>query len=122
MRLGDWAQAIKRDLGVLWMARKDPRVPRASKVVAVAALAYALSPIDLIPDVIPVLGQVDDLILVPLLIWAALHLIPADLRAELRARALRDGPGRLPTSRVGAAVIILSWLLAAGATVAILIG
>ena len=122
MRLGDWARAIQRDLGVLWLARKDPRVPRAAKVVAVAALAYALSPIDLIPDVIPVLGQVDDLILVPLLIWAALHLIPADLRAELRARALRDGPGRLPTSRVGAAVIILSWLLAAGATVAILIG
>ena len=122
MRLGDWARAIKRDLGVLWLARKDPRVPRAAKVVAVAALAYALSPIDLIPDVIPVLGQVDDLILVPLLIWAALHLIPPDLRAELRARALRDGPGRLPTSRVGAAVIILSWLLAAGATVAILIG
>lgn len=122
MRLGDWARAIQRDLGVLWLARKDPRVPRAAKVVAVAALAYALSPIDLIPDVIPVLGQVDDLILVPLLIWAALHLIPPGLRAELRARALRDGPGRLPTSRVGAAVIILSWLLAAGATVAILIG
>lgn len=122
MRLGDWARAIQRDLGVLWLARKDPRVPHAAKVVAVAALAYALSPIDLIPDVIPVLGQVDDLILVPLLIWTALHLIPADLRAGLRARALRDGPGRLPTSRVGAAVIILSWLLAAGATVAILIG
>lgn len=113
---------LLRSLTAVWFLVRDARTPRLPKVLAWAVLAYALSPIDLIPDVIPVLGQVDDLILVPLLIWAALHLIPPGLRAELRARALRDGPGRLPTSRVGAAVIILSWLLAAGATVAILIG
>lgn len=122
MRLGDWARAIKRDLVVLWLARRDPAVHWLSKALALVALVYALSPIDLIPDIIPVLGQLDDLILVPLLIWAALRLIPPDLRAALRDRATRDGLGRLPKSRAGAVVILALWLLAAGGVDAILVG
>lgn len=122
MRLGDWARAIKRDLVVLWLAARDPAVPWLAKALALAALAYALSPIDLIPDVIPVLGQVDDLIFVPVLIWAALRLIPVDLRVALRERALREGLGRLPKSRIGAVVIVTLWLLAAGGLMAILFG
>lgn len=122
MRLGDWARAIKRDLVVLWLAARDPLVPWTAKALALAALTYALSPIDLIPDVIPILGQVDDLILVPVLIWAALRLIPTDLRAALRDRAARDGLGRLPQSRIGAAVIILLWALATVWVIAILMG
>lgn len=121
MRLGDWARAIKRDLVVLWLARRDPAVHWLPKALALVALVYALSPIDLIPDIIPVLGQLDDLILVPLLIWAALRLIPPDLRAALRDRATRDGLGRLPKSRIGALVVIMLWLLAAGGVVAILV-
>lgn len=122
MRLGDWARAIKCDLVVLWLAARDPAVPWLAKALALAALAYALSPIDLIPDVIPVLGQVDDLILVPVLIWAALRLIPVDLRVALRERALREGLGRLPKSRIGAVGIVTLWLLAAGGLMAILFG
>jgi uncharacterized membrane protein YkvA (DUF1232 family) len=120
MALSDWARAVKRDLVVLWLAVRDPAVPWPAKALAGAALLYALSPIDLIPDVIPVLGQVDDLILVPLLIWGALRLIPSDQRAHLRDRAAREGLGRLPKSRAGAVVIVALWVLAAGAVVAIL--
>ena len=79
-----WARALKRDVIALWLAARDPRVPLAAKLVAGAVAAYALSPIDLIPDFIPVLGYLDDLLIVPAGIWLALRLIPAELMAELR--------------------------------------
>mgnify|MGYP000219762013 CR=1 FL=1 len=121
-RLRGWARAVKRDLAVLWLAARDPRVPVLAKALAVLALAYALSPVDLIPDVIPVLGQVDDLIVVPLLIWAALRCVPPPLLAQLRVQALaRDGE-RLPASRAGAVVVVVIWVLAAGLLLAILTG
>lgn len=121
-RLRGWARAVKRDLTVLWLAARDPRVPLRAKALAVLALAYALSPIDLIPDLIPVLGQVDDLIFVPLLVWAALRCVPPPLLAELRAQALaRDGE-RLPASRAGAVAVVVIWVLAAGLLLAILTG
>jgi uncharacterized membrane protein YkvA (DUF1232 family) len=103
-----WAKALKRDIVALWIAARDRRVPVMAKVVAGAVAAYALSPIDLIPDFIPVLGYLDDLLLVPLGILAAIRLIPRDLMAEFRQQAtLRV---ERPVSRAGLAVILAIWL------------
>lgn len=96
----------------LWIAARDPRVPWTAKLVAAAVAGYALSPIDLIPDFIPVLGYLDDLLIVPLGILLAVRLVPGPLMAEFRAEALRR-EGR-PTSRVAAAAIIGIWAASAG--------
>jgi uncharacterized membrane protein YkvA (DUF1232 family) len=118
-RLRDWARGIKRDVTALYFAARDPRVPWYAKAVALAVAAYALSPIDLIPDFIPVLGYLDDVIIVPLGILLAVRLIPADILAEHRAAA--SATGDKPTSRTAAAVIIAIWiglaLVALGAVV-----
>lgn len=89
--LKQWARAIKRDAVALWLAARDPRVPCYAKVVAGAVAAYALSPIDLIPDFIPVLGYLDELIILPIGIVLAVKLVPAVLMAEFRAEAMRRG-------------------------------
>lgn len=83
-RITSYARALKREAGALRAAAMDPRTPRLARWVAMGTLAYALSPIDLIPDFIPVLGQLDDLVLVPLGLWLAVRLIPADVLAEHR--------------------------------------
>jgi uncharacterized membrane protein YkvA (DUF1232 family) len=106
-----WARSIKRDVVALWIAARDRRVPWYAKLTAGCVAAYALSPIDLIPDFIPVLGSLDDILLVPLGIMLAVHLIPAPLMAEFRAAATAR-EGRL-TSRIGAVVIIVVWLVSA---------
>lgn len=111
-RLKLWAKALKRDVVALWLAARDPRTPRAAKLAAALVAAYALSPIDLIPDFIPVLGYVDDLILVPLGIALAVRLIPAGLMAEFRSEAERRA--ERPKSRIAAVVIAAVWLAAAG--------
>ena len=80
----NWARRLKRDVLALWLAARDPRVPWPAKAVAGAVAAYALSLIDLIPDFIPVLGYLDDIVIVPLGIWLALRLIPPFLMEELR--------------------------------------
>lgn len=103
-----WASALRRDVAVLWLAARDPRVPWTAKALAALVAAYALSPLDLIPDFIPVLGLLDDLLLVPLGIWLTLRLLPPDLLAELRAEADRRD-ARLPASRAAAAVVVLLW-------------
>ena len=103
-RVKQWARAIKRDVVALWLAARDPRVPWFAKVLAGAVAAYALSPIDLIPDFIPVLGYLDDLLIVPLGILATVRLIPASLMLEFRAEAARR-EGR-PASRAGLVVIV----------------
>ncbi|MBS3649860.1 DUF1232 domain-containing protein [Pseudaminobacter sp. 19-2017] len=103
-----WARAIKRDLMVLWLAARDPRVPWRAKAVAGAVAAYGLSPIDLIPDFIPVLGILDDLIIIPAGILLALWLIPAAVVEELRAQAARLETR--PRSRVGMLFIIAVWI------------
>jgi len=95
----------------LWLAARDPRVPWYAKAVAGAVAAYALSPIDLIPDFVPVLGYLDDLIIVPLGILLAVRLVPPDLMAEFRAEAERRAR---PASRVGFAFVVLVWIAAAG--------
>ena len=89
-RLRVWARGITRDVHALYLAARDPRVPWYAKAAAIAVAAYALSPIDLIPDFIPVLGYLDDLIIVPLGILLAVRLVPEDLMAEFRASA--SGP------------------------------
>jgi uncharacterized membrane protein YkvA (DUF1232 family) len=110
-RLKGWARQLKTNLTLLAVAARDPRVPLRAKLVAGFTLAYALSPIDLIPDFIPVLGYVDDLLLLPLGIWLALRLIPKPLLAELREIAAATA---LPAkSKAAAAIIILLWLVAA---------
>jgi uncharacterized membrane protein YkvA (DUF1232 family) len=112
-RLKEWARAIKRDVHALWLAARDPRTPWYAKALALAIAAYALSPIDLIPDFIPVLGYLDDAILLPLAILLAIRLVPPDVMAEHRAAATMAE--ERPVSRAGAAFIVVLWFLAAGA-------
>lgn len=112
-RMKQWAQALKRDVHAIYLAARDPRVPWYAKALGIAIAAYALSPIDLIPDFIPVFGYLDDLIIVPLGIMLVVKLIPADLMAEHRAAA--DAQDR-PVSLAGGVVIILVWLAALALT------
>jgi uncharacterized membrane protein YkvA (DUF1232 family) len=107
-----WAHAIKRDVVALWLGARDPRVPWYAKAPCAIVAAYALSPIDLIPDFIPVLGYLDDLVLVPLGILFAVYLIPPPVMNALRAEA--DPRLDRPVSGVGAAVIVAVWIAAAG--------
>src|SRR5918993_4535166 len=86
-RLKSWARALKRDVVALWLAARDPRTPVLAKLVAAAVAAYALSPIDLIPDFIPVLGYLDDVILLPVAILLVIRLIPSDVMAQHRELA-----------------------------------
>ena len=115
MSLGSWARALKRDAIALWIAARDPRVPWHAKALAGAVAAYALSPIDLIPDFIPVLGYLDDLLIVPAGIWLVVRLVPAELMAEFREEATRRSDR--PVSYAAAAAIALVWVAAAAALV-----
>jgi uncharacterized membrane protein YkvA (DUF1232 family) len=107
----DRVRSLKRDVVAIALAVRDPRVPWYAKAVGVCVVAYALSPIDLIPDFVPVLGLLDDLVLVPLGLLLVVRLIPADILAE--HRAVSAGVADRPVSRAGAAVVIAIWLLAA---------
>ncbi len=107
-RLRDWARGIKRDVHALYLSARDPRVPWYAKAVALAVAAYALSPIDLIPDFIPVIGYLDDLIIVPLGILLAVRLIPAEILAEHRFAA--SEAAERPASRTAAMVIVAIWI------------
>ena len=109
-RLKAWGAVLKREILVLWLAARDPRVPWAAKILAAMAAAYALSPIDLIPDFVPVLGYLDDLILLPAMIWLALRMIPPGIVAELRDEAARRIVESPPKSRTGAAAVVALWV------------
>ena len=103
---------MKRDIFALYLAARDPRVPWYVKGLAAVTVAYALSPIDLIPDFIPVLGYLDDVIIIPVAVALIVRLIPRELMTELRAEAAaRIAEGR-PRSRVGAALVVTLWLAA----------
>lgn len=112
-RLKQWARAIKRDVHALYLAARDPRTPWYAKGFALLIAGYALSPIDLIPDFIPVLGYLDEAILLPLAILLAIRMMPPGLFAEHREAAARAAAR--PVSRLAAGIIIGLWLLAAGA-------
>ena len=108
-RLKAWARTIKRDVHALYLASRDPRVPWYAKALAVLVAGYALSPIDLIPDFIPVLGYLDDVIIVPLGVLLVVRLIPAEIMAE--HRDLAAAAQERPVSRTAAAVVALIWAL-----------
>jgi uncharacterized membrane protein YkvA (DUF1232 family) len=116
MRISDnlktWAKRIKRDGVTLWFAGKNPRTPWYAKALGVFVVAYALSPIDLIPDFIPVLGYVDDVLLLPVLIWLTIRLLPPEVLAECRSQAEEwmQTKGSKPSSRAGALLIVVLWL------------
>lgn len=105
------ARALKRETVALYLAARDPRTPWLARLMVAIVVAYALSPIDLIPDFIPVLGYLDDLILLPLGIWLALKLIPEQVMADARARAAQ-AQSPLPRSLAAAAVVIALWIAA----------
>ena len=110
-RIKTWARSLKRDGHAIYLASRDPRVPWYAKALAIAVAAYALSPIDLIPDFIPILGYLDELLILPLGIWLVVRLIPDGVMAEYRARA--NEAGQRPTSRAGMAAILLLWTVGA---------
>src|SRR5574338_433452 len=110
--LNAWARALKRDVVALWLAARDPRTPWHARALALGVAAYALSPIDFIPDFIPVLGYLDDLLIVPLGLMLVLRLIPPDVMASARAKAAAAGDR--PASRAMAAAIVAIWAVAIG--------
>jgi uncharacterized membrane protein YkvA (DUF1232 family) len=108
-RLKNWARTAKRDTVAVYLAARDPRVPWYAKLLAAGVAAYALSPIDLIPDFIPVFGYLDDLIIVPLGILLVVRIIPAEVMAEHRAAA--EVVIERPKSRGAALAIIAVWIV-----------
>jgi uncharacterized membrane protein YkvA (DUF1232 family) len=112
--LRKWKETVrilKEDIYTLYLARRDARIPFAAKVVLVLTVAYALSPIDLIPDFIPVLGYLDDLLLLPFGIWLTIKLLPENVLHEYRTEARKQLERPSKTNYVMAAVIIIIWLL-----------
>jgi len=117
-RLKSWARLVRRDILALYSAARDPRVPWYAKAMAMGTAAYALSPIDLIPDFVPLLGYLDDLIILPVCIVVTVRLIPADVMEELRDEADRRLLESSPRSRWGAVAVVLIWIaLAASLTI-----
>ena len=108
-----WARRIKQDAVMLWFACRDPRTPWLPKIICMLAVAYALSPVDLIPDFIPVLGYLDDAILLPAMIWLAVKLLPAEVVTDGRAQAAQwmQPNGRKPVSRWGLVFGLSVWIL-----------
>ena len=107
-RIRLWAATLRRDVAALILAVRDPRTPLTARIIAALVVAYALSPIDLSPDFVPVLGYIDDLIIVPLGLALVLRLVPAALMAEYRASALQQ-----PVSRVGwigLVIVVMLWV------------
>ena len=113
-RLRQWARTIRREAHTLYIAARDPRTPWYAKALALAIAAYALSPIDLIPDFIPILGFLDEVILLPLAIAGVLKLVPAVVMSESRAAAA--AAAQVPVSRTASAAIVLIWVAAIGLT------
>ena len=103
-----WATSIKNEIAALYIAAKHQRTPLLAKAIAIAVTAYALSPIDLIPDFIPILGYLDDLLILPLGIKLAIRLIPKDLMALFRTEAAKQS--LLPHHWTGAAIVIAIWI------------
>lgn len=113
-------KVLKRGVHALWLAALDPRTPWHAKLLALLVAVYALSPLDLIPDFIPVIGYLDDLILVPLGVLLVVRLIPDELMEEFRQRAI--AAENRPVSRVTAAVFVLIWLVCRTGAVILLQG
>jgi uncharacterized membrane protein YkvA (DUF1232 family) len=108
-----WAKRIKQDAVMLWFAYKDPRTPWLPKIISMLAVAYALSPIDLIPDFVPVLGFLDDAVLLPAMIWLAVRLLPVEVVTACRQLAIAwmQANQRKPVNRWGVALVLTVWVL-----------
>lgn len=116
-----WAKRLKKETYTLYLAYKDPRTPWYAKVFAICVVGYAFSPIDLVPDMIPVLGYLDDLVLIPLGVALAVRMIPPDVLEECREKseeAIKEGK---PVNRFAAGVIIAIWVLLAALAVAMVL-
>ena len=114
-----WSHTIKRDVHAVWLAARDPRTPWFAKALALVIAAYAVSPIDLIPDFIPVLGYLDDLVIVPLGILLVVRLIPPEVMEEHREAAAQTT--ERPVSRLAAGVVIALWVACAALLVRLFI-
>ena len=104
------ARVLKTEVYAMYLAYRDPRTPWYARLFAAGVVAYAFSPIDLIPDFIPVLGYLDDLVLVPLGIWLAIKMIPPEVMADCRCRAGQDLAASKPINRVAGMIIIAIWI------------
>ncbi|MFK8985048.1 YkvA family protein [Acinetobacter seifertii] len=110
--LKEWAKRLRKQIIMLWFASRHPQMPWLPKVIAVVAVAYAFSPIDLIPDFIPILGFVDDAIILPILIWLALRFTPEQVifDAEQQANEWLEEHEKAPRNYLVAVLIILIWI------------
>ena len=115
----EWARGLKRETYALYLAYRDPRVPWYARLFAAMVVGYAFSPIDLIPDFIPILGYLDDLLLLPLGIALAIRLLPPAVLAERRAAAARRMDDGKPINRAMAVLIVVLWLALAGLGIAL---
>jgi uncharacterized membrane protein YkvA (DUF1232 family) len=115
-RLRGWARTLKRQTMLLWFCYQHPQTPWLPKCVSIVVVAYALSPIDLIPDFIPVLGYLDDVILLPLGILLAIRLMPAPVlqACQFKASEWEEAHLKRPVNRLAAVIVVLVWLVAAG--------
>jgi uncharacterized membrane protein YkvA (DUF1232 family) len=118
-KLKQRARALKGEIHALYFAARDPRTPWYAKAMIAGVVAYALSPIDLIPDFVPLLGYLDDLLLLPIGIYLALKLVPAEVLSDARRHAAETA-GNLPKRHTAAFIIVLVWLLMA-LTIAVII-
>ena len=109
-RLKRWAGRLRTEVHALYLAYRDPRVPLYARIFAACVVGYAFSPLDLIPDPIPVLGYLDDLVLIPLGIALSIRMIPDHVLSECREKARQAADEKKPTNRVAAAVIVAVWL------------
>jgi uncharacterized membrane protein YkvA (DUF1232 family) len=110
----NWARRIKRDAVMLWFARQHPDTPFLAKAICVFTVLYALSPIDLIPDFVPILGYVDDILLLPALIWLTVRMLPPHVVLSCRKQAddWMAVLGAKPKSYVGAVAVVAIWCVA----------
>lgn len=123
--LGEWKQRVRElkiQVYALYLAYRDPRVPWYAKIFVALVVGYTFSPIDLIPDFIPILGYLDDLVIVPLGIALALRMIPSQVLAECQAQAREVMAEGKPVNRAAAFGIVIIWLLLAGLMIRLLIG
>lgn len=109
-RLRRWAGRLKTEVYALYLAYRDPRVPLYARVFAACVVGYAFSPVDLLPDPIPVLGYLDDLVIIPLGVALAIRMIPEPVLAECREKARRASRESRPVNRVAAVVVVAVWL------------
>ena len=112
LRIQEWAKTLKSNIYALYLAYKDQRTPVSAKICILVIVAYAVSPIDFIPDFIPVFGYLDDIILLPLAIWFTLKLIPKDVWSQCKFQANDNSP-ELPQYKIMPAIIVMIWCLLA---------